>query len=238
MSDDCDDDKIERELPVIPGTADTMSPSADDAILVDSPTDKYELTQRGELDVHSAITLGLASYLMQLDGAFAGTSLRFQHVSIDWADPEEGSFPLPTAAVHSEEVGAYQTDSGLAPGPPKRVKGDDGAMVATLSEIGIYRLESLTIDVVCETKTQRAGVRKMLEDALSPVEWMAGFRLVLPRYHNAIATFLVTSAQIADTPDRARSRLRPLAFRLLARCPAYRARYLPLARPLVSGSIG
>jgi hypothetical protein len=81
-----------------------------------------------------------------------------------------------------------------------------------LSCSGIYGLDELQIEVYCSDKVQRAGVRRMLEDALWPVEWMAGFRLVLPQYHNAIATFLPLSAQLGDSIETAMAGLRPLTF--------------------------
>lgn len=238
MSEDCDDDLVPRVTPDIDGGGGDTSPDPTDSQLVTVPTNKVALTARADFDVHTAITNGLAAYLMQLDGAVAGRSTRIGSVITDWADLDDGSRPLPSAAVHSEETGSYQTDSGMAPGRPTQIDGkDDRGRVATLTGSGIYQLSSLMVDVRCDDKVLRAGVRLMLEDAFWPVEWMSGFRLVLPRYHSAIATYLVTAAQFGDSADTARARLRPLSMRLLARCPVYRTHYMPLARPQVSGNI-
>lgn len=237
---DCDDNTTElREDPEIPGGGDEMMPEEGDAELVEFPTEKRDLTARADFDVHTAITMGLASYILQLDGDISGRSCRFKIVTSDWADYDNGSPGMPSAAVHSEEDGSYRTDSGMGPGGKPIVIGDksDPLHVPALVGTGIYTLAELKVDVWCPDKQLRAGVRRMLEDAFSPVHWMSGFRLWLARYHSAVATFLVTSAKLNDSAESAIRELRPMTFNLRAQCPTYRLHRLPLARPLVSGTI-
>lgn len=235
---DCDDDKEIRELPLLPSGADN-TPDPDAAILVRRPTEKHELTDRQEVDVHTAITEGLASYLASLDGEIDGQSTRLQSVIANWPDRDDGQRPMPAAAVYSVEVAAYATDSGMAPGPPIAIGGNpqQRSQVITLTRSGVYQLGDLTVDVMCGDKVMRTGVRKMLEAGLWPVSWMAGFRLVLPRYHNAIATFVAVSAQQPDTGELALASMRPLSFRLRAHCQVYRVHRMPLSHVKATGTI-
>ena len=236
---DCDRDQLERVHPDLPaGGVDSAAPRPGDAELVRRANRRMELTARADLDVHTAITNGLGSYLLTLRGEVSGRDCAFVSVGNDWADYEDGQRGMPSAAVHSEETGRYRTDSGMGVGKPVRVKTpEDDNIVGALTCSAEYLLEELRIDVWCPDKVLRSGVRKMLEDGLWPVEWMAGFRLVLPRYHGAIAEFVVVTAKLADDSETARRGLRPLTVTLRARCPVYRLHRLPLARPSATGTI-
>src|SRR5262249_6101967 len=128
-------------------------------------------------------------------------------------------------------------DSGLSQGAPRQIGPNGSGQIDTLVCTAMYRLEEVQVAVWCEDKVQRAGVRRMLVDAFSPTSWMAGFRLVLPRYHGAVAEFLLVSGQQMDGPQTAQAGLWPLTMRLSARIPVYRAHSLPLARPSARGTI-
>lgn len=240
----CDDDSgatESREIPDLADAPDVLTPTEDDAILVTNPTAKYDRTPIADVDVHTAITNGIAGYLMQLEAAIAGRSTRFEWVTADWADQQDGERGYPAAAVYSTEVGKYDTTSGMGKTEPVKVPGvevKDPTDVAAISCGGVYNLDDLTVEIMCTDKVMRAGVRRMMENAFSPVEWMQGFRLVLPRYHNAIATFLVLSAQMPDSEQTALAGLRPLVFKLRARCPVYRIHRMPIARPILQRTEG
>lgn len=234
---ECDDDRVEREIPDLGDGGGIQTPDPDGAILVTDPTAKYALTARAEFDVHGAICHGLATYVAGLEHAIDGRYLALSRVVTDWADHADGQVPAPSAMVGSVEIGKYQTDSGMAPGDARRLAPDQHGQILSLSCSGMYVLEELGVEVWCSDKIQRNGVRQMLERGLCPVQWMSGFRLVLPRYHSAIAEFLLVTAQQADATDMATAGIRPLTMRLRARCPAYVAHHLPLARPSVTGTI-
>lgn len=228
MADDCTDG-LDRELPELEASPpDLLAPDPILSELVTRPNAVYPLTAREDRDVHSAITSGLGSYLLTLDDAVAGRSTRIESVIWDWADRDDGSRPLPSAAVHSEEDGKYLTETGMAPGRPRVIEDDPPVQ---LTESAIYALDLLTVEVVTGDKIMRAGVRRMLENAFWPFEWKAGFRLVLPQYHNAIATFLPLTAQFADDEQSTMAGMRRLVFRLRARCPVYKVHRLALAKP-------
>lgn len=234
----CDTGQIARDEPQLEGVGEDWLdvPDPDVSFLVEFPTRKYELTERQETDVHTAITHGLANYLLTLDGAIAGRSCMLQSVVPDWADHATGQRPLPSAAVYSTEAGIYSTTSGLGPGKPIKIAPDGDGEIITLSGTSVFELE-VGVDVMCPDKVLRAGVRRMLELGLSPVHWMSGFRLVLPRYHNAIASFLLIAASFPDSELTAQQSLWPIRLRVRAHCPTYRPHVLPLARPIVSGTI-
>lgn len=234
----CDTEQVERELPQI-DDLDGRSGDQDGHVLVTYPKHEAKLTARHEYDVHAAIVHGLASYVASLDGEYVGRSTAITRVVTDWADHEDGAMPAPTAVVNSTEIGAYSVDSQMGQTKPQILGYANDAKnraVAILCS-NYYRLNELTVTVMCEDKIQRIGVRRMLEDAFAPVEWRSGFRLILPRYHSAVAEYALVSAQQPDATQTATAALWPLVMRLQSWCAVYRLHVLPLARPIVTGTI-
>ncbi len=236
MATDCDDDGEQRILPDLDGD-ETGSLDDGDGVLVTNPSEKHALTIRTDLDEHEALVHGLASYVARLESAIAGRYISLTRVVTSWADHDDGAVPAPSAVVMSTEIGRHLTDSGMGQGVPRRVGPDGHGRYFTVQATAMYKLEELQVQVMCEDKIQRTGVRRMLVDAFSPVEWMTGFRLVLPRYHGAIAEYLLVSGQQSDGASTAQASLWPLTLRLQARCPVYRLRALPLARLVATGTI-
>lgn len=235
----CNDDGLERELPVFEAGTDGDGPSPnpdDDAILIKRPTEEHALTARDDRDVHSAITHGLASYLLQLRRSHAGREMRILSAIADWPDRDDGNRPVPSAGIHSAEEGAYE-ESGMKPGKPEILDQSDPLKVLSISLVSSYRLTELRAAIACSDKVEREGVRRMIEDASNPHHWMGGFRLVLPSYHSAIAEFTLTSIKFEDDGDLATSGVRWMNARFTAWCPVYRLYRLPLARPQTRGNI-
>lgn len=233
----CDEDGVHREIPELDGASPATIQDPDAAILVGAPGDDPPLTARHELSVHDAICQGLASYLAGLSTSIEGRRVAISRVVGDWADHDDGPVPAPSAVVGSVEFGAY-SEIALGMSKPETVAGDGTGRVLALVCSSYYELEELTVQVFCEDKVQRAGVRRMLEDGCSPVDWMAGFRLRLPRYHNAVAQYLLVAAQQPDSTETAQSSVWPLMMRLTAGCSVYQVRSLPLARVSARGTIG
>lgn len=231
---ECDDDRARREMPVLDG-AGAPTPDPDGAFLLEDPSDQPpELTARGESDVHAAIVEGLASYVARLEFAVAGRNIALSRVVTDWADHDDGPVPSPSAAVSSLEIGKYVD---YAPAEVAVLAPSTVGRRTTLVCTATYELEQITVQAMCEDKIQRAGVRRMLEDAFAPVVWMRGFRLVLPRYHNAVCSYSLVSGQQPDTQEMAAAGLRPLTMTLKATCCVYRVQDLPLAHPVLAGTI-
>ena len=233
----CDDDRVLRELPELDDDGGVRTNDPDGAILIRHPKQTYGLTTRADHDVHSAIVRGLASYIAGLDGVVAGRRVALSRVVTDWADHDDGQVPPPSAVVNSTEVGVYSTDTGLGQTRPEKIAADGNNRAVALICSATYELKELTVTAMCEDKIQRGGVRHMLEDAFSPVEWRAGFQLALPRYHSTVAEYALVSAQQPDATQTAQAALWPLVMRLMAWCPVYRVHVLPLARPIVKGTI-
>ena len=232
---DCDDDRVEREFPDLGGGDLSQTPDPGDSILVTEPTAEFKLTARHESDVHTAIIRGLAGYLASLTSAVNGRVIAFSHIETDWADHDVRGYPPPTACVHSEADGKYDDDIGMTIGRPEVVDDRDAQRVLAIHTTSWYELDSLTVDVWCSDKVQRAGVRRMLEDAFSPVHWMAGFRLVLPRYHNAQVSFYCDKGKFMDSPESATAGIWPLTMNLSASAPVCRLFEYPRVRPVVAG---
>ncbi len=233
---DCDDDRIRRQLPTFDDGPAVQTPGPDDAVLLTASTDDPDLTVRHELSVHDALCKGLSSYILSLSAAIEGRRIALSRVVEDWADHDDGAIASPSAVVGSTEVGKY-SELSLGMTKPEVIAGAGDGRVIALTSSAFYELEELTVQVMCEDKIQRSGVRLMLEDGFAPVDWMAGFRLRLPRYHNAVGQYLLIAAQLPDATDSASQGLWPLVMRLTATCSVYQVRVLPLARPIVKGTI-
>lgn len=235
MPTDCGDG-IEREIPELQAGSEIPAVSAADVSLITDPTAETELTAIATRDVHSAITHGLASYLYGLRATHAGRDVSLAWVTADWAEREDGTRPLPSAGVHSEEEGEY-TNVGMRPGNPVVLDASNPTSALCIVDTATYELASLMVDVMCGDKAQREGVRHMLEDAANPLTWMGGFRLVLHGYHNAVAEFSMLSCQFNDSAESAAANMWGLRMKFEARCQVYRLHRLPLARPQSRGNI-
>jgi hypothetical protein len=224
----CDDDSVDRQIPAFQGVEPFTVPSPDASILVEHQTQdqRIKLSARWDADVHSAVVEGLAAYVSGLQTAIAGRVIFITRVITHWAFPGDGPVQSPAGAVYSIETGVYE---GNQPGAPENIEAAHPNKRITLSSPAIYELDGLQVSVICEDDVQRRGVRHMLEDAFYPTTWMEGFRLILPRYHNAVAEFQLKGAQQPDASDEALSGRRPLVMTLKATCPVYRVHEMPLA---------
>lgn len=234
---DCDDDKVERRTPDLGDSGGLVTPDVESMRLVTSPTDDFPLTARAEVDAHGAIVGGLAAYVAGLETAIGGRLIAMSRVVTDWAEHDDGATHAPSCVVYSNEIGKYETDSWMTGGDATKLGPDGQGRFLALSSNGTYRLEELQVEVRCEDKIQRRAVRRMLEDGCNPVQWMSGFRLVLPRYHGSTASYSMTAAQQMDSSELATAGIWPLVIRLTAWCSVYRLHHLPLARPIVRGTI-
>lgn len=236
MTTECGDGS-EREIPELQAGGDYPAINAGDVSLVTDPTAKYPLSAIATCDVHSAITRGLAAYLFSLRASHAGRDVSLAWVTADWAEREDGTRPLPSAGVHSEEEGEY-TNVGMRPSDPEVLDASEPTSALCIVDTGTYELGSLMVDVICGDKVQREGVRRMLEDGSNPVTWMGGFRLVLRNYHNSIAAFTLLTCQLTDSPENAQANVWGLRLKFEAWSQVYRLHRLPLARPQSRGNIG
>lgn len=175
-------------------------------------------------DTRTALQLGLKQYLEQLSINFFGRELALKKVRQTWAEPEDDA-EFPCAGVYSEEDGMYGDEDGmntqLSAGmmnPSMKIDGVEGAYAVSPCElVQTFKLQVWTTD-----PKERAALCAMLEDALVPVPWMYGFRLRLPFYHNAAATYEPLSSIYEDSDEDARRRFRKVTFRIKAKVPLIR----------------
>ena len=102
-----------------------------------------------------------------------------------------------------------------------------------------FSIPEVIVEVECQDSAQRAAVRSMLRAAMRPVDWYAGFRLVLPFYHNALGSYSLVKAAMSDTPDLVSSGIRLLTLIVQADVQTYEVRHLPkLAQVRIPGTVG
>jgi len=186
--------------------------------LVVDPADPVVLTLRRDTDARTAITRGIKEYIEQLSIAFAGRTMRFKSVKYAWPDPEVDAL-YPSATIYTEGEGSYDP----ARFTPIVSSGTqvDGTNVF-LGQSCEY-VTMVTIEVWCTEEVERRALIAMLEDALSPVDWMYGCRLRLPHYHGAFCTIEPKSCSYLEDDRDAQRRLRKFKMQLDCHVPMLRA---------------
>jgi hypothetical protein len=143
-----------------------------------------------------------------------------------WADPEEFA-EYPSAAVYSTAAGTYDASKLTPhPDPSLRIGQPDGRFLIEMSEFSIQ----VTVELWTTDPKERSSLVAALEDAFSPVEWMYGFRLALPHYFGAHATYELLSSTYSDSAGQALERYRLASFVLQANVAALRLKALPEAK--------
>lgn len=196
--------------------------------LVTSDSTPNVLTGNQEADCRTALTRGVADYLrtlaIQMPG---GRKLLFEEVLNTWAEPEVPA-KYPSAIVYAAGPGTYDA-SRFAPGINSKDKlpEPDGRYVLQLAEFTL----DLSVELWATDPNERVGLVKMLEDAFNPVDWMYGFRLDLPHYYGARASYEMKSLVYMEAEDDAARRYRRAAFTLGGRVPLIRMVDFPQAKP-------
>jgi hypothetical protein len=189
-------------------------------------------TLNRETDARTALTRGLADYLMGLEIELEARGLRFQNCFEQWAEPED-SANFPSAAVYALGPGVYE--SALTPklDPGHKVEGAPNTYLITTAELVV----DLTVEVYCTDPTERMVVSGMLEDALNPVDWRNGFMLALPHYYGVHGVYELRDAAFQDDEASATRGSWRALYTLSARVPVVRPRDLPLARHRVTAVV-
>lgn len=207
----------------------TDIPPPGKARLITSRDDKQTYSANRETDTRGALTRGVAEILEQLSAqAQGGRVMRFKKVRDDYAEPEQTAV-YPSAVVRTIGAGTYDASS-FTPEISKdsRIPGPDGRYVVKLAELK----QDLALEIWATDKKERAELVSALESYLNPVDFMYGFRLELPFYFNARATFELTSVVYEDDEETAMRRYRRALFTVAATVPLLKLATFPLARPL------
>ena len=183
-------------------------------LLLTEPAYAEAYSANRETDARTAVLRGLREYIDGLSyNAPGGTRMRF--IQVGDAFPEvEQTAKYPAAYIYTDEPGVYDG----AAFTPQLYTLPDGRTLQMSAEF----TQNITIDLWCTNAPERMGLLAMLEDAFDPVEWMSGFRLRLPHYFNAVATFLKTTVTAVDSTENANRRWRLASLNLMATMPQIR----------------
>lgn len=188
--------------------------------LVRDPETRPQLTGYRETDVHTALARGLAEYLAQQSIEVGGRKLQLTTYTT-WAEPED-AIRYPAAAVGAA-AGSYER--GFTPQVMQTV--DKKVRLVAFSEFA----QELSVEVWATDPKERSYLTAMVEEALNPVEWMYGMRLILPFYHGAVATYELLTSQYLDSSDDAMAKYRRVQFTLNGNVTAYRLLDFPDSNP-------
>jgi hypothetical protein len=173
----------------------------------------------------------LAAYLETIRfGEATGFADKFQVVQDGKADPEDLA-DYPSACVYVEGGIRYAEDGSIEP--------TDGIVIdnSQLLLAGDVQLSAL-VHVWTNEDEHREIVLAALEDAFSPVEWMAGFQLEMPHYYGCRAQYQLIELTYEDSPDDVQRRYRKLSAQLQVRSPYARMFSLPRIGPRMSLDVG
>jgi hypothetical protein len=196
-------------------------------MLVTERSQKPAFTKSREVSAARAPIRALAAYLETIRfGESTGSFDKFATVEDGKADPEDLA-DYPSACVYIEGGVRYAEDGAIEP-TDGIVIGDSQLLLA-----GDVQMTVL-VHVWTNEDEHREIVLAALEDAFSPVEWMAGFQLDMPHYYGCRAQYQLTEMTYEDSPDDVQRRYRKLTAQLQVRSPYARMFSLPRFRPRMS----
>lgn len=210
------------------GVASLNAYPAGNTQLITSPDTKPNFTANRTSDARTALTRGLAEYLMTLElPANGGRNFYFRKVYEVWAEPEDPA-DYPSAAVLILEESQYDA-SRLVPsgGSSVRLPAPDNRYLLVSSEL----TAKLVVEIVATDPVERQALVSMVEDGFAPVDWMYGVRLALPHYFGQHATYEPLSVQYFDSDEEGMRRFRRAQITVAATVPVTRLSAYPDAQP-------
>lgn len=185
--------------------------------LVTDPRTKQVWTLTRETDARTALTRGLAEYLSGLSIEWeSGRECRLVKVLEVWSESEDPVM-YPAAVIYAVDPGEYDA-SKLTP-ETVELPDTENQCIRLSAEFS----QTIVVEVWANDPQERMALVAMLEDAFDPVDWMTGFRLDLPHYHGARATFEKLTLSYEDDADEARRGWRRAIFTLQGVVPQVRA---------------
>lgn len=193
--------------------------------LVTDRSAKPRYTSFVETDARTALSRAVADYVSQVrvDGP-AGRLVRFKRVVAEWADPQEREV-LPYACADAQGDQEYDAN-GVTPATHLPVLAnfpDDTHIIHTSNLIVMLR-----VGVWATDKEERAAIGRALESAFWPVRFTGGFRLDMPHYFGARATFQCMKAAYLDSEADVLAGYRKATWTLKAEGPVIRLEKIPL----------
>jgi len=184
------------------------------AQLVAHPTQEQQLTYTRHTDGRTALARGLAQYLAPVEMDWLGRKLGFKKVHQVWSEPTSvGEYPA--LAI----VGAVDALYDTSTFSPILTEISDGTKRYLRSPSEIQ--QDFAVIVWAADITERMGLVAALEDALEPVNWMSGVRLMLPFYFGAHATYEKKLVLYDDSVSNANRNWRKAVIAVTANVPQY-----------------
>lgn len=196
--------------------------------LITDPSDPPKYTAYQDTDTRTALTRGLAEYLRSLSyQTLDGRLVQLIDVFGTWPEAEQKA-QYPSALVYTQEPGIYDSTrlGGPGSGMIQQYLVSEDTYLVSPAEFAMM----ISVEVYCTEPQQRAAISLMIEQGLSPVDFMYGCRLELPHYFNERATYEMVSHQYMDDEVSATQRFRKVVFKVKANTPYTRAFKRPLAK--------
>lgn len=153
------------------------------------------LTANRTTDSRTALKKGLADYLMSLPPFIHpthGREVELRKIYDTWPEQEEKT-QYPSAVVFSPEKHPYESSS-FTPILDPDCKVDATTYLVKHAEVNF----NMVIDILSTDPEERICFGMQMEDALNPVDWMYGFQLELPHYHNLRGVYQVMDGNHPD----------------------------------------
>lgn len=175
----------------------------------------------------------LADYLTTLRFPInPGKHTKFAQVLDLKATPQEIS-SYPSAAVYPEGECQYGGGEDHPSLEPTLVFQEGPRGLFLCGEVR----QSLSVDLWTNNDELRESCLAMLEDGLSPVEWMSGFMLEMPHYYGMRADYQLLSMTFPDNDSDNMRGYRKALLRLQTTCPFARVFELPELLPRATGTV-
>lgn len=203
-----------------------------------------------DMDARTALTRGLAEYLIGLESPGADGRMAFLRVAFDvWPEPE--AVPrYPSALVYSAERMRYDSASmtprvfDVAQRPPA-----PSPLLDPLASLSLApRRKALkqacecvlqvTVNIEVTDKNMRPMIAGMLERALTPDPSRYNLVLELPHYHGARASYELLESVYVDSAEVALRNQPAVLFVLEARAPLLSVIEVASASPRVTSAVG
>lgn len=124
-------------------------------------------------------------------------SIPARDIHVEWPD-DEVELRLPAIALLSQEAANYDA-IGLTNYIDEKTR-DEFAPGTVVMLMGEY-VENIVVEVWANTKAQRRSMLVGIEQALSPLEQMAGLRFVMPDYYGQLVCFSLQSREVVDDEE-------------------------------------
>jgi hypothetical protein len=164
-----------------------------------------------------ALARGLADYLRRVRVSVEDRVFQFRYVLDEWPTVDQVS-DFPAAVVLANEQTSYSLDE-MTSRSFTRV----GGSLHLLQDVGQVS-SPLIVSAILRDGPERELACMAIEAAMSPVDWMCGCRMVLPYYHNAVATYQLRTCSYEDNTDDANRGFRRLNMEISGETTLYRYR--------------